>query len=181
VPLFCDANGGWTRAEARRFLAGTRGLDYALEQPCVSYEDLKALRPQCDRPLILDETIDGLGALLRALADGVADGVTVKIARVGGITPARLLRDVAVEAGLLVTVEDTGGAEIDTAAMAHLSLSTPDGYRQHTVDFDRWVTVGNADGMPAASDGLLPAPEGPGRGVRVREAELGEPFAVYRL
>ena len=89
-------------------------------------------------------------ALLRARRDGVADGVTIKIARVGGVTRAAALRDVAVELGLTVTVEDTGGATIDTAAMLHLSLSTPEPHRAHTVDFTDWVTVANADGLPAA-------------------------------
>jgi hypothetical protein len=49
-----------------------------------------------------------------------------------------------------VTVEDTGGAEIDAAAMAHMSLSTPEGARLHTVDFHNWVTVSNATGLPPA-------------------------------
>ena len=35
------------------------------------------------------------------------------------------MRDVAAELGLRVTVEDTGGADIDTAAMVQLTLSTP--------------------------------------------------------
>ncbi len=47
----------------------------------------------------------------------------------GGVTRAAALRDVAVELGLTVTVEDTGGATIDTAAMLHLSLSTPEPHR----------------------------------------------------
>ena len=59
----------------------------------------------------------------------------------------RLLRDLAVSLRIPVTVECTGGAEIDTAAIAHLSLSTPEELRVHTVDFHNWVTVSNATGM----------------------------------
>ena len=116
----------------------------------MAYEDCRAVRPHCPHPLVLDECIDSLAALLAAQRDGVADGVTIKIARVGGVGPAALLRDVAVELALPVTVEDTGGSDIDTAAMAHLSLSTPEELRIHTVDFNAWVTVGNADGDAAA-------------------------------
>ena len=112
------------------------------------------MRGQCPHPLVLDECIDSLPALLAAQRDGVADGVTIKIARVGGVGPAALLRDVAVDLGLPVTVEDTGGSDIDTA----------------------WVTVGNATGMPPAVDGKLRAPDGPGLGVEVQLEELGEPF-----
>jgi len=174
--LFADANGGWPAHAARRFLALARGLDFTLEQPCATYEECRRLRAQCDRPLVLDESIDGLPALVRAAHDGVADGITIKLARVGGIGPARLIRDTAVALGLMVTVEDTGGSDIDTAAMAHLSLSTPEERRLHTVDFNAWVTLSNAAGMPPARDGRLGAPAAPGLGVEPRLETLGEPF-----
>jgi L-alanine-DL-glutamate epimerase-like enolase superfamily enzyme len=181
VVLFCDANGAWTTAQAREFLRATQGLAITVEQPCMSYEECRSLRAACPHPLVLDECIDTLPALLAAHRDGVADGVTIKIARVGGIGPAALMRDVAVELGLPVTVEDTGGSDIDTAAMAHLSLSTPEELRIHTVDFNAWVTVGNASGMPPALDGRLYAPEGPGLGVDVQREALGEPFGVWAM
>ncbi len=178
VVLFADANGGWSMHQARRFLRATRALDYYLEQPCSSYEENLALRADCDRPLILDESIDSLSVLLRVCADRLADGITIKLARVGGITKARLIRDTAVEMGLAVTVEDTGGAEIDTAAMAHMSLSTPEGARLHTVDFHNWVTVSNATGLPPCTDGKMAAPIAPGLGVSPLENQFGKPIYV---
>ena len=117
-----------------------------------------------------------LGALLAARQLAGADAVTIKLARVGGITRAALLRDVACELGLLVTVEDTGGSDIATAAMAHVSLSTPARSRLHTVDFNAWVTVSNATGMPAPAAGSLGIPAAPGLGVAVDEGALGAPF-----
>jgi L-alanine-DL-glutamate epimerase-like enolase superfamily enzyme len=177
VVLFCDANGAWTTGQARAFLRATSGLEITLEQPCMSYEECRAVRAQCPHPLVLDECIDSLPALIAAHRDGVADGVTIKIARVGGVGPAAQLRDVAVDLGLSVTVEDTGGSDIDTAAIAQLSLSTPEELRVHTVDFNAWVTVGNATGMSPAVDGKLRAPDGPGLGVEIQLEALGEPFA----
>ncbi len=100
----------------------------------------------------------------------------MKISRVGGIGKAQLIRDVAVASRLQVTVEDTGGAEIDTAAMIHLSLSTPEHLRTHTVDFHNWVSLGHGDGIPPVRDGILYPPAGPGLGIAVREAELGSPI-----
>ncbi len=176
VVIFADANGAFTTAAARRFLLATAGLDYTLEQPCVSIEECAALRPHCPHPLVLDESIVSLEALLHARRDAGADGVTIKIARVGGVTRAAALRDVAVELGLTVTVEDTGGATIDTAAMLHLSHSTPESHRAHTVDFTEWVTVANADGLPGRAGGRRAAPAAPGLGVTVRTESLGEPF-----
>jgi cis-L-3-hydroxyproline dehydratase len=176
VVLFADANGGWNTHQARRFLRGTHALDYYLEQPCGSYEECLAIRGDCDRPLILDESIDSLRVVVQACADRLADGITIKLARVGGITRARLIRDAAVEMGLAVTVEDTGGAEIDTAAMAHMSLSTPQSARLHTVDFHNWVSVSNASGMPACRDGRMAAPTAPGLGVMPLEREFSTPI-----
>jgi cis-L-3-hydroxyproline dehydratase len=176
VVLFADANGGWSTHQARRFLRATRHLDYYLEQPCATYEECRALRNDCDRPLVLDESIVDLGSLLRALADGAADAVTIKIARVGGITKAKLIRDAAVEMGVAVTVEDTGGAEIDTAAMVHMSLSTPEALRLHTCDFHNWVTVSNARGMPAAVSGTISVGHAAGLGVTPLVESFGAPI-----
>src|SRR5262249_19813688 len=115
IVIFADANCGWTTHQARRFLRATRGLAYYMEQPCAAYAECRDLRGDCDRPLVLDESIDSLAALLQAHADRVADAVTIKLARVGGVGRARIIRDAAIELGIAVTVEDTGGAEIDTA------------------------------------------------------------------
>src|SRR5215468_10526417 len=177
IVLFADANCGWSTHQARRFLRATRHLDYYFEQPCATYAECRALRGDCDRPLVLDESIDGLAALLQAHADGVADAITIKLARVGGIGRARLIRDAAVELGIAVTVEDTGGAEIDTAAMVHMSLSTPEALRLHTCDFHNWVTRSNARGIPPVREGRIGMGDGPGLGVEALDVkDLGTPF-----
>lgn len=174
--LFCDANGSWGTAETRRFLMATRDIDYALEQPCASYDENLAIRRLCERPLVLDETIDSVDVLLRAIADGLVDGITIKLARVGGLTKAKLLRDIAIAKNLKITIEDTGGAQIDTAAYSGLLLSTPEGLRQHTVDFHNWVTVANARADFRIADGTMTLPDGPGLGIEVDVEALGEPI-----
>jgi L-alanine-DL-glutamate epimerase-like enolase superfamily enzyme len=181
VVLFADANGGWSIRDARRFLLLLEDRALTIEQPCATLTECTALRPHCRHPLVLDESIDSLEALLRAHAARVADGITIKLARVGGITRARLIRDVAVALRIPVTVEDTGGSDIDTAATVHLSLSTPEALRLHTVDFANWVTVSNAEGLPAVREGRLAAPEGAGLGVVPRLDVLGEPFLDVAL
>jgi L-alanine-DL-glutamate epimerase-like enolase superfamily enzyme len=175
IVLFADANGAFTTADARRFLRATRDLDYTLEQPCRTYAECASLRGACDRPLVLDESIVTLADLLRAQREGVADGVTVKLQRVGGITRAALLRDVGVELGLGVTVEDAGGASLATAAVVHVGLGTPERQRVHTCDFHTWVSVDHGSGLPPRSDGAQPAPPGAGLGIDVDLDALGEP------
>ena len=174
--VYADANAAWTAQDARLFVRATRDLDYVLEQPCADHDSNVSVRAACDRPFVLDESIDSLASLLRAHRAGLIDGVTLKIARLGGVTRTRLVRDVAVELGLRVTVEDTGGAEVDTAAIAHLSLSTPASVRTHTVDFHNWVTVSNGTGDLCCLDGRMTTPTSPGLGIDVETERLGAPL-----
>ena len=117
--------------------------------------------------MVLDESVQSLEDLLDIHRKGVADGVTLKISRLGGVSNTRKLRDLAVEFGLMVTVEDTGGAEIDTAAMAHLSLSTPAERRMHTIAFHEWVTVKTARNAPPVWPDRMGIPAGPGLGANL--------------
>jgi cis-L-3-hydroxyproline dehydratase len=174
--VYADANAAWRPAQAREFLRATRELAYTFEQPCASFDENANVRSVCDRPLVLDESIDSLQALLRAQRERLVDGITIKIARVGGVTKARLIRDVAVDCGLGVTIEDTGGAQIDTAAMAHLSLGVPTTHRTHTCDFHHWVTVANARCDLPCEGGRMGAPLSPGLGVTVDPATFGKPW-----
>ncbi|MEM7172334.1 MAG: mandelate racemase/muconate lactonizing enzyme family protein, partial [Pseudomonadota bacterium] len=168
--------GAWQLDAALRFAMALGDMDYYLEQPCMAMADNARLAANLRQPLILDESIACLGDLLEAHHLGIMSGVTLKISRIGGITKTKRLRDVAVELGLRVTIEDTGGSDIDSAATAHLMLSTPEGSRFHTVDFMNWVTVSNARGMPPCEAGQMAAPTRPGLGLQARREILGEPF-----
>lgn len=174
--IFCDANAGWTPFQALQFADATRGIDYIFEQPCVSIEENLAVRRAFGKPMVLDESVGALEDVLDIHAKGVADGLTLKISRIGGIGKTRLIRDVAVELGFMVTVEDTGGAEIDTAAMAHLSLSTPEERRLHAIAFHEWVSVRTASNAPPVTGSRMGIPEGAGLGIDVRHELLGKPF-----
>lgn len=176
--IFCDANAGWTAYQARQFADATRGLDYTFEQPCAAIDDCLSVRRSCDKPMVLDESAASLEEVLDIHRKGAADGLTLKISRLGGVTKTRALRDLAVDLGFMVTVEDTGGAEIDTAAMAHLSLSTPQERRLHTVAFQDWVTARTAANRVPVTGGAVGVPEGPGLGIEVLTARLGEAFVV---
>jgi L-alanine-DL-glutamate epimerase-like enolase superfamily enzyme len=176
IVLFADANGGWTTAEARLFLAGLGDeAGIVLEQPCPTIAECARLRSVCRWPMVLDESIDSLEALVQARELGAVDGITIKLSRVGGLTRARTIRDAAVALRVPVTVEDTGGAEIDTAAIVHLFASTPPSLRIHTYPFHELVARSTANGMPPVRGGQLGLPAGPGLGVDPDLAALGEP------
>ena len=75
--------------------------------------------------MILDEVIDGPEDLARAIGDDALDGLVIKITHAGGLTPARLMRDICVRHGILMRIEDTAGTEIARAAQAQLAAATP--------------------------------------------------------
>ena len=90
--------------------------------------------------------------LLRAHAAGAMDVINLKISKVGGLTKARQIRDLCVSLGIAMTIEDTWGGDITTAAIAHLAHSTPEALRFSATDFNSYVTVSTAEGAPEAEE-----------------------------
>ena len=150
--LIADANTGWLRHEAMRVAAAVRDVDVYIEQPCASYEECLSVRRHTDRPFVLDESIDGIDALLRGHADLAMDVVNIKIGKFGGLSRARQARDLCLTLGIAMTLEDTWGGDIVTAAItatAHLAHSTPPEYLFTATDFNSYVTVSiAADSAP---------------------------------
>jgi len=77
-----------------------------------------------------------------------------------------------------MTLEDSWGGDIVTAAIAHLAHSTPPEFLFTATDFNSYVTVSLADGAPRRCGGRLAAPTAPGLGVTPREEVLGAPVVV---
>lgn len=178
--LVADANTGWLVHEAMRVVAGVQDVDVYIEQPCVSYEECLSIRRHTNLPFILDEVIDGLPAVLRASQDQAMDCINLKIAKVGGLTKARQIRDLCVSLGIAMTIEDTWGGDIVTATISHLAHSTPERLRFSSTDFNSYGTVTLAEGAPQRVDGRMSASEEPGLGVTPDPAVLGEPVFTVR-
>jgi len=177
--LVADANTGWLKHEALRVVHAVRDLDVYIEQPCPTYEECLTVRRHCDHPMILDEVIDGVDMLLRASADHATDVVNIKISKFGGLTKARLARDLCVSQGIAMTIEDSWGSDIVTAAIAHLAHSTPERYRFTATDFNSYVTVSTAEGAPQRRDGRMSASTQPGLGITPRPEVLGKPVLQF--
>jgi len=178
--LVADANTGWLQHEAARVVDAVADLDVYIEQPCRSYEESLSIRRRTRRPFVLDENIDCLESLLRAQRDDAMDVVNLKISKLGGLSKTRQLRDLCVSLGIAMTLEDSWGGDIVTAAIAHLAHSTPEDFRFTSTDFNSYVTVQNAHGAPQREDGCMQASLEPGLGVMPNKDALGEPVACYR-
>jgi len=178
--LVADANGGWTQHQAMRVVDGVRGVNVYIEQPCSSYQECLAVRRHTNLPFILDEVIDDVLTVVRGYSDQAMDVINLKISKVGGLTKARQIRDLCVSLGIAMTIEDTWGSDIITAAIAHLAHSTPPAYLFSATDFNSYVTVSTADGAPKRTKGFMRASEAPGLGITPRMDVLGKPVLEVR-
>ena len=80
-----------------------------------------------------------------------------------------------------MNIEDTWGSDFITAAIAHLSHSTPEECRFAATDFNAYVDVKTGSGLSDKQSGTARAPETPGLGIAPDFAVLGEPeFEVSR-
>jgi L-alanine-DL-glutamate epimerase-like enolase superfamily enzyme len=123
--LRVDANTGWTRQTAAELLPALVDLDVELiEQPfgARAYHDLAWLQARSDLPIVADESAvseEDLDAL-----DGVVAGVNVKLAKVGGIGPARSMLEAARARGFrtfLGCMEETSVGIAASAVVASLA------------------------------------------------------------
>jgi len=176
--LIADANTGWLMHDAMRVVRGVRDIDVYIEQPCLSYEECLSVRRHTDHPFVLDEVIDGIDMLLRGRADLAMDVVNIKISKFGGLTRAKQARDLCVSLGIAMTLEDSWGGDIVTAAIAHLAHSTPPAFLFTATDFNSYVTVSIAEGAPRRRNGRMSASTAPGLGVTPRLEALGKPVVV---
>ena len=173
--LIADANTGWLMHDAARVVRGVADVDVYIEQPCRTYDECLSIRRRTSHPFVMDESIDGIDVLLRGYADRAMDVVNIKISKFGGLTKARLARDLCASLGIAMTIEDSWGGDITTAAIAHLAHSTPTELLFTSTDFNSYVTVSTAEGAPQRKNGRLAASTEPGLGVKPRYDVLGEP------
>lgn len=178
--LIADANTGWLMHEAARVVRGVDDIDVYIEQPCLTYEECLSIRRRTTHPFVLDENVDGIDMLMRGHADQAMDVVNIKISKFGGLTQASLARDLCVSMGVAMTIEDSWGGDITTAAIAHLAHSTPTDFLFTATDFNSYVTVSTAQGAPQRAHGRMAASTAPGLGVTPRWDVLGQPVVEAR-
>ena len=124
-PIRVDANTGWTRDDAERLLPEIDDLGVELiEQPFAAraYRDLAWLQDRSPLPIVADESCV-LPEDLEALV-GVVAGVNVKLAKCGGIAPARSMLERARELGFrtfLGCMEETSVGIAGSAMVASLA------------------------------------------------------------
>jgi len=178
--LVADANTGWIPHTAIRVVNALRGEDVYIEQPCKSLEECCIVREHTPQPMVLDEVIRDVYSLVWAYNHKAMDVVNLKISRLGGLTKAKQMRDLCESLGIAMTLEDSWGGDITTAAIAHLVGSTKSEFYFTSTDFNSYNDVHLAGDAPMRKDGWLEVPTGPGLGIHVDEKLLGKAVVIVK-
>lgn len=186
VLLRLDANQGYGRAGAatttvRRLVGG--GVDW-VEQPVEGSGELAELRTRTSALLIADESCWTAHDAIDLVSRRAVDGISIYLAKAGGIHGARAVAAVAEATGLPCDVNGSIESGVGTAANLHFALamasvslpcvipmSAPAGGASHRVAGHYYEDDIIVDPLPVARGALLPT-EGPGLGVVLDEDKL---------
>lgn len=99
-----------------------------IEQPVAHNlrELMATIRNSIDVPLLADESIFGPEDMLTAINMGIADGVSVKIMKTGGLTRAQTVARMAATAGMSAYGGDMFEAGLAHLAGTHMIAATPE-------------------------------------------------------
>ncbi|MDJ0639519.1 MAG: mandelate racemase/muconate lactonizing enzyme family protein [Paracoccaceae bacterium] len=178
--ILYDVNRGWTRQQALQVMRACESLNVTFEQPCETLDDIAALRPLHSAPVSVDESLVTLQDAARIARESLAEVFGIKLNRVGGLTKAARMRDIALAHGIDMFVMATGGSVLADAEALHLAATIPDAHCRAVWACQDMLTIEIAGGRgPRNQNGYLHLPEAPGLGVHPDEDALGAPMAVY--
>jgi len=123
-----DANQGWQPKEAVRIIRAAQdlGLDLELVEQPVHHRDLEGLRwvtSRVDVPILADESVYGVRDLVEVIRLRAADMVNVKLAKCGGLLPARTLLALAEAHGMGTIVGTMMETPVGVGAAASLAAA----------------------------------------------------------
>lgn len=176
--IVADSNGGWNLRAAQIAVQQMADLPVFIEQPCRETDDCIFAMRHSALPLVLDESILTPRDVFHAKNVAGAVSINIKISRVGGLTQAARMRDLMQELDLMVSVEDSWGGDIVTAAVSHLAASTRPENFQNASFMNDWTDGHVAGYAPRSTGGRGSAPTGPGLGIEVADDSLELLFTV---
>lgn len=164
-----DANQGWSARDAVRAVSALEdaGADVELVEQPVRAHDIAGLAWVTDRvhtPVMADEAVFGVRDLLAVIERRAADLVNVKLAKCGGLAPARMLLDLAREHDMGTMVGSMMETAVGVGAVASLSAAVG---TTLTDDLDAawWAARPPVRGGVAYDGGTVVLPDEPGLGI----------------
>jgi len=167
-----DANQGWSAREAVRVISELEdaGAGVELVEQPVRAADLDGLAWVTDRvrtPVMADESVFSVRDLTAVIQRRAADLVNVKLAKAGGIIPARTLLELARahEMGTMVGSMMETHVGVGAAASVVAALGTT---VVNDLDAAWWATAAPVSGGLRYEGGTVVLPDSPGLGLEVR-------------
>lgn len=180
VRFAVDANRGWTVRDIIFVSNQCRDINFVMEQPLNTLDEIAVARPLINHPIYLDENTEDLGAVVRAIGQGLADGFGLKVTRLGGLSVMRTVRDLCALRSLPHTCDDSWGGDIIAAACVAIGATVrpelsegvwlADPYIEQHYDSTNGIRIEN---------GWIKVPEGPGLGIVPDEGVFGAPVASF--
>lgn len=165
ITLTVDANQAYDFAGAQALETALRPQDiWSLEQPVTAADRpaLAKVRQGAKARIEADEGLFDARDLDVVLATGAADGISMKLARSGGLLPSRDMGLRATAGGLHVRLGTAFGGPLVTLATATLAALCPTDGHAECAEFAHFDDEEHT--WPTIVDGVLMPPEGPGFG-----------------
>lgn len=179
--LLADANGAWSRAQARSLMARFDDPRLVWEEPCRSYGDNAAMARESGKPVLVDQCVGDRAAAIAAIEGEIVAGICIKPAFLGGLSAAREVRDLAAAANMPMRIDGPWCGDVATAAILHLASGAPPGLLIAGCDLREPLAIETTlEGAVARGGGRIAPSPGPGLGIALPPRGLGDPVAVYR-
>jgi L-alanine-DL-glutamate epimerase-like enolase superfamily enzyme len=164
-----DANQGWTPRTAVQAIRAMEdaGLDIELVEQPLHAADLEGMAWVAERvntPILADESVYGVRDLVAVIRHRAADLVNVKLAKCGGLAPARTLLELAREHGLGTMVGSMMESHVGVGAAAALVAAYPTS-AVSDLDAAWWLRAPVVEGGIRYDGPVIHLPDGPGLGV----------------
>ena len=176
VEVRVDYNQGLTTLEAMRFVPDIDSMEPGfIEQPVRAqhWQAMKDLRALTRAPLVADESVFSPNDALRATKDMIADVLSIKIMKSGGMRRGQEIAGVAAAAGMACY-----GGDMFETGLAHLAGTHMCAATQNIslgCEFYQATYYLETDLLAApfpASNGRVTVPTGPGLGIDVDEEKV---------
>lgn len=174
IPLMVDANSAYTLDDLETLKEMDQFDLMMIEQPLMAGDliDHATLQKEIETPVCLDESIHSYEDARQAIELGSGKIINMKIARVGGLTQAKKIHDMCVEANIPLWcggMLEAGIGRLHNIAVASLANFTLPG---DTASSSRYWEKDIINPEVVAENGLVNVPEGIGIGHEVDRAEL---------
>lgn len=140
-----------------------------IEQPVRAdqFRLMAAIRSAIDVPLLADESVFGPEDMVRAIAEGICDGVSVKVMKSGGPVRGQTVARMATAAGMCAYGGDMFESGLAHLAGVHLIAATPEISLGCEFYHARYHLVEDILEEPFPIEGgTVTVPDGPGLGIR---------------